>query len=158
LLERIKCKTLFATHYHELTRMEHPMLKKLCMAVSEEGDSVHFLRKVIAGAAQNSYGIHVASLAGVPSPVIDRAKVLLEKIQSDASSKNLPESAPNFPQVEECKKKNEESAKKSDSWTGALFSDEEMILDEILSVDLDNTTPMQALKAVARWKKTLSGR
>ena len=158
LLERIKCKTLFATHYHELTRMEHPMLKKLCMAVSEEGDSVHFLRKVIAGAAQNSYGIHVASLAGVPSPVIDRAKVLLEKIQSDASSKNLPESAPNFPPAEECKKKNEESAKKSDSWTGALFSDEEMILDEILSVDLDNTTPMQALKAVARWKKTLSGR
>ena len=158
LLERIKCKTLFATHYHELTRMEHPMLKKLCMAVSEDGESVHFLRKVIEGSAENSYGIHVASLAGVPSPVIDRARELLEKIQSDADKKKLPESGPNFPPLEECKKKTEETPSKSDSWTGALFSDEEMILDEILSVDLNNTTPMQALKAVARWKKTLSGR
>ncbi len=157
LLERIKCKTLFATHYHELTRMEHPMLKKLCMAVSEDGDSVHFLRKVIEGSAENSYGIHVASLAGVPSPVIDRAKKLLERIQSDAASKNLPESAPNFPPLEESKEKSV-GPSKNDSWTGSLFSDEEMILDEILSVDLDNTTPMQALKAVARWKKTLSGR
>ena len=160
ILDRIKAKTLFATHYHELTRMEHPSLKKLCMAVDERGGTISFLRKVISGAAENSYGIHVASLAGVPQPVIDRAKVILERIQKEAVRKDSvpasPVPAEKIPENESVKKSPEASPK--DSWTGALFSDEEMILEEILSMNLDATTPMQALQAVARWKNTLSGR
>ena len=140
--------------------MEHPSLKKLCMAVDERGGTISFLRKVISGAAENSYGIHVASLAGVPQPVIDRAKVILERIQKEAVRKDSvpasPVPAEKIPENESVKKSPEASPK--DSWTGALFSDEEMILEEILSMNLDATTPMQALQAVARWKNTLSGR
>jgi DNA mismatch repair protein MutS len=165
LLNRIKCKTLFATHYHELTRMEHSLLTKLCMAVDEQGDTVTFLRKVIPGAAANSYGIHVAGLAGVPEPVIERAKVILDKIQHDAAVKPIIP-AENFetivrtenPPAEQKTEKSPEPKKGGQSWTGALFSDEEMILDEILSANVDNMTPMAALQALARWKKTLSGR
>src|SRR5574344_1125587 len=87
LLNKIQCKTLFATHYHELTRIEHPALKKLCMAVSEAGKDVVFLRKVIDGASANSYGIHVASLAGVPEAVVRRAQDILNRIQQEANEK-----------------------------------------------------------------------
>ncbi len=156
LLERIKAKTLFATHYHELTRMEHRNLVKLCMAVDESGSTISFLRKVVHGAAANSYGIHVASLAGVPQPVIDRAKVILESIQGESFDK---ESLPEVHFEEEKKVDDKLSGTAPEqSWTGALFSDEEMILEEILSMNLDATTPMQALQSLARWKKTLSGR
>ncbi|MBO4318898.1 MAG: DNA mismatch repair protein MutS [Treponema sp.] len=143
LLNEIKCKTLFATHYHELTRMEHPSLTKLCMAIQENGSSVVFLRKVVPGSAENSYGIHVASMAGVPRSVIERAKSILEHIQADADDH------PVIPETE---------TKSQASLTGALFSDEEMILDEILSTDTDNMTPLSALEALTRWKKQLSGK
>lgn len=163
LLGRIKCKTLFATHYHELTRMEHQSLKKLCMAVDENGESIVFLRKVCAGSAHNSYGIHVASLAGVPEPVIERAKSILEHIQSEAKDKPIIQAEP----IEEnacshaekkVEERQENSCDENFSFTGALFSDEELILDEILSLDIDNLTPIAALQSLARWKKTLSGR
>lgn len=161
LLNRIRCKTLFATHYHELTRMEHPGLVKLCMAVDEEGPEIVFLRKVIEGNSRNSYGIHVASLAGIPEPVIQRAKSILERIQNEASDQPIVSASPE--QVEEtivrqpAIQQKEEPAKR-ESLTGALFSDEELILDEILSLDVDNLTPIAALQNLARWKKTLSGR
>ena len=156
ILDRIRARTLFATHYHELTRMEHPSLVKLCMAVDERGGTISFLRKVIPGAAENSYGIHVASLAGVPQPVIDRAKVILEHIQGEAPDRDSIPAAPIPEEKPEPEKKS--AANPAESWTGALFSDEEMILEEILSMNLDATTPMQALQSVARWKATLSGR
>ena len=89
LLNEIKCKTLFATHYHELTRLDHDAIKLLCMAVSENGSEIVFLRKVIEGASANSYGIHVARLAGIPDAVIDRAQEILEKIQKDAGDESL---------------------------------------------------------------------
>lgn len=143
LLNEIKCKTLFATHYHELTRMEHPSLSKLCMAIEENGSSVVFLRKVVPGSAENSYGIHVASMAGIPHSVIERAKSILEHIQSEADDH------PVIPETE---------TKSQSSLTGALFSEEEMVLDEILSSDTDNMTPLNALEAISRWKKQLSGK
>lgn len=145
LLDSVKCRTLFATHYHELTRLENPSLKLLCMDVLQQGDSVTFLRKIKEGASENSYGIHVAKLAGVPQVVIERANQILESIQETA--KNKP-SAP-VPEI-----KREE---KSFNVPG-LFSDEEIILDEILSSDPDNMTPMTALQLVTRWKKALSGK
>lgn len=147
LLDTIKCKTLFATHYHELSRMEHPKLKMLCMKVSEESGKVVFLRKVVEGVTQNSYGIHVASLAGIPQVVIERAKEILSYIQNYATEKPLL--LDNIPSP-----KNEELPEPK---TPGLFSDEEIIISEILSTDLDNMTPMSALQTISRWKKALSG-
>lgn len=157
LLNTIKCKTLFATHYHELTRLDHVLLKKLCMAVSDSDGKITFLRKVISGASENSYGIHVASLAGIPRSVIDRANSILEGIQSGGESKIRSAVESERTVLHDAEEK---SVKKQEnlSFTGALFSDEEMILDEILSFDADNTTPIKALETIARWKKTLSGR
>lgn len=146
LLDTIKCKTLFATHYHELTRMEHPSLKKLCLEISETNGTVVFLRKVKEGVTENSYGIHVAKLAGVPQPVIDRANEILAHIQSLADER---------PVIQEDKLA--ASKKINSPVSPGLFSDEEIIISEILSADLDNMTPMEALQNVCRWKKELSG-
>lgn len=145
LLDFIKCKTLFATHYHELTRLEHPRLFLLCMAVEEANGSVVFLRKVISGASKNSYGIHVAKLAGIPESVIARAKSILNEIQ-DVSVLN----------VEKISKS--DFIKEEKPQRSSLFSDEEMILNEILSCSTDEMTPLSALQMIARWKKTLSGK
>lgn len=147
LLDTIKCKTLFATHYHELSRMEHPKLKMLCMKVSEESGKVVFLRKVVEGVTQNSYGIHVASLAGIPQVVIERAKEILSYIQNYATEKPLLLDKIPSPKKEEL----------PELKTPGLFSDEEIIISEILSADLDNMTPMSALQTISRWKKALSG-
>ena len=154
LLNALKCKTLFATHYHELTRLNHPNLRLLCMEVSEENDKITFLRKIKVGASENSYGIHVASLAGVPQSVIRRANEILNNLQAEKDEtgrtgvQNLQtlQSSPD-----------EKPLQKSVSMP-CLFSDEELVLDEILSSDPDDMTPRQALDLVARWKKTLSGR
>jgi DNA mismatch repair protein MutS len=145
LLDMIKCKTLFATHYHELTRMEHKSLKMLCMDVAEQNGTVVFLRKVKEGSAEDSYGIHVARLAGVPQQVIDRANVILAHIQAVAADRPVLEPVP-------------APVRQTASPAPGLFSDEEIILDEILSSDPDNMTPLSALQTIARWKKTLSGR
>ena len=150
LLETIQCKTFFATHYHELSRMEHPKLKMLCMDVSETNGSVVFLRKVIEGVTANSYGVHVAALAGVPQEVIDRANDILSYIQNQAEEKPLLLDDLKIARKDD--KKNQQLPQ-----TPGLFSDEEIIISEILSVDLDNMTPMNALQAISRWKKNLSG-
>ena len=152
LLDTIGCKTFFATHYHELSRMEHPRLKKICMEVLEQNGSVVFLRKVKEGVTENSYGIHVAKLAGIPQNVIDRANVILAHIQALANDN---------PVILDEEALKESSAKK-DSVQAApanpgLFSDEEIIISEILSTDTDNLTPLNALQTIARWKKALSG-
>lgn len=84
LLNKIGCRTLFATHYRELGRMEHTALIKLCMEVSDADGQVVFLRKVRQGVAASSYGIHVASMAGVPQCVIDRARVILARNTKDS--------------------------------------------------------------------------
>ena len=146
LLDRIKCKTLFATHYHELSRMEHPSLIKLCLSISENNGTVVFLRKVMEGVTENSYGIHVAKLAGVPQEVIDRATVILAHIQSVAQDKPVMN-------IE----KEIVSEKINSLNTPGLFSDEEIIISEILSTDVNNITPIEALQIVSRWKKELSG-
>ena len=83
-------KTLFATHYHELTELEGSLdgVNNYCIAVKEKGDDIVFLRKIIKGGADKSYGIQVAKLAGVPDPVIARAKELVEDlVQADISLK-----------------------------------------------------------------------
>ncbi len=151
LLNKIKCRALFATHYHELTRLDHPRLKLLCMDVADNGSSVTFLRKVKDGASENSYGIHVARLAGVPQAVIDRANAILEHIQNIAEDRPIL-SAP------AAITEDEPVAGKPVYIAPGLFSDEEIVLDEILSANPESMTPLAALQLVSRWKKALSGR
>lgn len=158
LLNSIRCKTLFATHYHELTRIEHPALVTLCLDVLEQEGQVTFLKRIKPGASANSYGIHVAQLAGLPNPVISRAKELLSGIQS------LAVSTAGIDQVEafETKQNQEEIIETQENHpvlsSPGLFSDEELVLDEILSSNPDNMSPIEALISIARWKKNLSGR
>lgn len=150
LLDTIGCKTFFATHYHELSRMEHPNLKMLCMDVLEQNGSVVFLRKVKEGVTENSYGIHVAKLAGIPQTVIDRANVILSHIQALANDNPIILDEDTLPAATSEKVP-------QPPVTPGLFSDEEIIISEILSTDTDNLTPLNALQTIARWKKALSG-
>ncbi|MBD5441981.1 MAG: DNA mismatch repair protein MutS [Treponema sp.] len=149
-LNNVKCRALFATHYHELTRIEHKRLTLLCMEVSEQNGSVTFLRKVKNGASENSYGIHVAQLAGIPKAIIDRANEVLEHIQGIAENRPVLNSIQNT-----CEKNDNLQNEHAKISLPNLFSDEEIVLDEILSCDLDNITPLQALQSISRWKKTL---
>jgi DNA mismatch repair protein MutS len=85
-------RTLFATHYQELTQLEKhlPRLRNFSVAVKEWNDEIIFVRRVIPGAADRSYGIQVARLAGLPLSVIDRARTILAKLESDDTSVTLP--------------------------------------------------------------------
>ena len=118
------------------------------MDVLEQNGSVVFLRRVKEGVTENSYGIHVAKLAGLPAEVIDRANQILAYLQNLAS--NNPLILNDIPE-----KKLEK--KRVEPVTPGLFSDEELIISEILSADIDNLTPINALQNIARWKKALSG-
>jgi DNA mismatch repair protein MutS len=99
-------RTLFATHYQELTQLEKHLarLRNFSVAVKEWNDEIVFVRRVIPGAADRSYGIQVARLAGLPITVIDRAKVILQKLESDDTSVELPASATNAPKAKPKKK------------------------------------------------------
>jgi DNA mismatch repair protein MutS len=89
-LEKVGSRTLFATHYHELTELEGKLsgIKNYCIAVKEKGDDIIFLRKIIRGGADGSYGIQVAKLAGLPQSVTDRAKELLRELENADISKH----------------------------------------------------------------------
>ncbi len=153
LLHTIKSKTLFATHYHQLTRMEHPALQMLCMDVLEADGKIIFLRKVIEGATQNSYGLHVAQLAGIPLSVVNRAQNILENIVKNSNIYTDSNSDLFYTQKEESKITNQLIP--SNNLPG-LFSDEEMIIDSILSTDVNSITPLEALSKISEWKKLLS--
>jgi DNA mismatch repair protein MutS len=93
---RLNCRTLFATHYHELTELPNilPRARNYNVAVSEEGDQIVFLHRVVPGGADQSYGIHVAQLAGMPRPVVDRARELLQHLENQGSDFRLPTASP----------------------------------------------------------------
>ncbi len=154
LLNTLTCKTLFATHYHELTRLVHPQIMMLCLEVIEQDGHIVFVKRIKEGSTQNSYGIHVARLAGIPGSVIARAEEILAGLQENKGFASLPEAVvapPPQPGQNQAQQKN------SLSFNG-LFSDEELVIDEILSTDVNSITPMDALQMLARWKKNLSGR
>jgi len=141
ILSNIKAKTLFATHYHELTELKEDNMFNLSMAVKETGKDILFLRKVVEGASNNSYGIHVAKLAGVPNEVIERANELLEHIITSSSKKELSE----IPK----------SSNKKKLYATELFSSEEYILNAIKGIDFNSITPLEAINYVAKWQKEL---
>lgn len=133
----IGSRTLFATHYHELSRMKHPRLAPFFLDVLESEGKVIFLKKVKPGASANSYGLHVARLAGVPESVIQRAKVLLESHDVYSSVNESPVSG------------------KSSAPEPRLFPEETLVLDQLLSSNIDSMTPLEALQNLERWKKML---
>jgi DNA mismatch repair protein MutS len=148
LHSRIKGKAIFATHYHQLTQLGEtlPGVVNYNMAVKEEGDSITFLRSVVPGATDKSYGIHVARLAGVPEEVIKRANEILRVIESEAVVE--PMGVP-------------KSRKRSTKYTQLIFFDEpskeDPILEEIKALDMDAMTPIDALNKLAEYQRKLRG-
>ena len=135
------CRTMFATHYHELTQLAQSM--KECVnwnvAVREDADDVIFLHKIVPGSADKSYGIHVAQLAGVPRLVLDRAKVILKTLEND----HVDESGRTRLPERKTKRKLEKQL--------ALFEEEEHpIIDELRQMKVDEMTPMAALQELHR--------
>ena len=135
-----KARVLFATHYHELTCLEERLegVKNYSMAVSESQEGILFLHQVVKGSADRSYGIEVARLAGLPNIVLKRAFELLETFEKNGFEK-IPLSEP-LPQI---------ALKRQIS----MFSPEaDGIIEEISNLDIDNLTPMQAMKILHKFK------
>lgn len=150
-------KTLFATHYHELTELEGkiPGVNNYCIAVKERGDDIVFLRKIVKGGADKSYGIQVAKLAGVPDSVIDRAKELVEELV-DA---DITERVRNLASVPKTKKKAvhyDEVDLEQMSLFDTVKDDD--ILQELKDIDVGNLTPIDALNTIYRLQNKLKNR
>ena len=151
-------KTLFATHYHELTELEGKIgnVNNYCVAVREKGDDIVFLRKIVRGGADRSYGIQVARLAGVPDMVIARAKEIAEqlagnditdKIQSiEAKAGDARAKVPHYDEVDLGQMSLFETVQESD------------VLEELQSLDLNAMTPIQAMNTLARLQSELKNR
>ena len=150
-------KTLFATHYHELTELEGKLnnVHNYCIAVKEKGDDIVFLRKIVRGGADKSYGIQVAKLAGVPDSVIERAKQIVEELSANditAVTKNLA--------VETGTKKKKEKLDEVDLAQMSLFDTvkDDDILEELKNVDLSNMTPIDALNKLYELQNKIKNR
>ena len=132
---QLRAKTLFATHYHELTQLAEllPGVRNYNVAVSEADNTVVFLHKIIAGGADKSYGIHVAQLAGLPSPVIGRANEIMMELER--SSGRGVKIDPNAAQQ------------------AALFPETNPLLDELKSIDVNSLSPIEALNKLFEWQK-----
>ena len=148
-------KTLFATHYHELTELEGkiPGVNNYCIAVKEKGDDIVFLRKIVKGGADKSYGIQVAKLAGVPDSVISRAKELVEELSDadiTAAVKDL--TAP--------KKKQKIMYDQVDMAQMSLFDtvQDNDIVDEIRDLDMTHLTPMEAMNILYNLQNKIKNR
>ncbi len=149
----VGAKTLFATHYHELTELEGTIkgLNNYCIAVKEQDDHIVFLRKIIKGGADKSYGIQVAKLAGVPDIVIERAKELVAQLGKNDIARSIQMIAGE----ESCKKADEVDLNQM-----SLFDtvSEDDICDEILKLDIDRMTPMDALNTLSLYQSKLKNR
>ncbi|MDC7287968.1 DNA mismatch repair protein MutS [Blautia schinkii] len=148
-------KTLFATHYHELTELEGkiPGVNNYCIAVKEKGDDIVFLRKIVKGGADKSYGIQVAKLAGVPDSVIERAKELVEQLSDadiTAAVKDLTAA----------KKKQKVVYDQVDMAQMSLFDtvQDNDIVEEIKALDIGNLTPMGALNILFNLQNKIKNR
>jgi DNA mismatch repair protein MutS len=162
LHSNIKCKCVFATHYHQLTQLEGilPGVKNYSIAVKEEKGTITFLRTVVPGATDKSYGVHVARLAGVPEAVTKRADQILKEIEKEAVIEPLS---------------GNKKSGKSSRYTQLIFFDapsndgkeagkilqlqkDDPILQEIRAMDIDSLTPLQALSSLAEYQKRLGER
>lgn len=151
-------KTLFATHYHELTELEGkiPGVNNYCIAVKERGDDIVFLRKIVKGGADKSYGIQVAKLAGVPDSVLDRAKELVDVlVHTDITS--------TFKDLAENSRKTKPQAvhyDEVDLEQISLFDtvQDQDIIEELKNLDITMLTPMDAMNTLYRLQNKLKNR
>ena len=130
ICDKVKAKTLFATHYHELTELESKMkgVKNYCVAVKKRGDDITFLRRIIEGGADDSYGIEVAKLAGVPNKAIKRAQEIVAELEkNDGNKTHTPREAVD-----------------SDEQTFGSMIALEMVA-KLKAVDVTTLTPIEAL-------------
>jgi DNA mismatch repair protein MutS len=158
LHDEIGCRTLFATHYHELTQLakELPRLANFNVAVREWQDQVIFLHQIVPGAAEKSFGIHVAKLAGVPREVNRRAEQILASLEkgSAAASHNRSQDVELVESTGAHGGKSKKRAK--GSWQMTLFEyAEHPLLEAIRGVDLDATSPRQAMQLIDNWQEQL---
>ncbi len=153
-------KTLFATHYHELTELEGkiPGVNNYCIAVKEQGDDIVFLRKIVKGGADKSYGIQVAKLAGVPDSVITRAKELVEELVSADITGAIKDMVQ--PQKKAKPKAKPVHYDEVDMEQIALFDtvQDQDILKELKEIDITNLTPMEAMNTLYRLQNKLKNR
>ncbi len=149
-------KTLFATHYHELTELEGKLsgVNNYCIAVKERGDDIVFLRKIVRGGADKSYGIQVAKLAGVPDSVIERAKVLVEELTNADITEKVQETAQ---QTKKPKPKKYDEVDLEQMSLMETVSDAD-ILKELEEIDVGNLTPVDALNTIYRLQNKLKNR
>ena len=143
---RIGCKTLVATHYHELTDLENRLegIKNYHVLVQRDGESIDFLRKIVPGKADESYGIEVARLAGLPAEITDRARKILKNLERGESCE--------FGMVVPEPRQTETESQVQLS----LFPmEKELILEELKGIDLVATTPLQALNLLYQWQQKI---
>ncbi|MBR6727476.1 MAG: DNA mismatch repair protein MutS, partial [Clostridia bacterium] len=140
---KIGAKTLFATHYHELTTLEAelPGVVNYNIAAKKRGDNITFLRKIVRGSTDDSYGIEVAKLAGVPNEVIRRAKEVLAQVEQTAKALQTPNVAP--------------KAEVDDGIISMEDIANEQVIDELKNVDLNTLSPYEAMSFLFNLKKKL---
>jgi DNA mismatch repair protein MutS len=139
-----KCKTLFATHYHELNEMTNkfPRIKNYTVSVKEVGTKILFLRKLIEGGSEHSFGIHVAKLAGMPNPVIERATKMLKELEASNRGSD--------------REKVKEAGNSADMQLSFFQLDDPILVsirDEVANMDIDTLTPVEALFKLNEIKK-----
>ena len=151
-------KTLFATHYHELTELEGKMnnVNNYCIAVKEKGDDIVFLRKIVKGGADKSYGIQVAKLAGVPDTVITRSKEIVEELSDADITTRVRDIAVKGNDSKPKKKKYDEVDLAQFSLFDTVKDDD--VLEELKSIDITNLTPMDALNTIYQLQNKLKNR
>ena len=148
-----RARTLFATHYHELNEMEKlfPRIKNFNVAVKELDGKVIFLRKLVAGGSEHSFGIHVAEIAGMPRTIVKRSEEVLKQLEAD----NAEVGSVGRPKVQNIGKDNE-------GVQLSIFQLEDPVLsqvrDEIIGLDINNLTPMEALNKLSDIKKIVTGK
>ncbi len=145
--DEISCRTFFATHYHELTDLSNSLsgVRNLNVAVKEWQDELVFLHKIVDGATDKSYGIHVARLAGVPKSVNERAKQILAQLESEHLDENGKSKA----------SKKVTHRPKRDLQLTLFGFPEHPLLDKIRDLDLSETKPIEALQMIEQWQSEL---
>ncbi|MDR3197910.1 MAG: DNA mismatch repair protein MutS [Planctomycetaceae bacterium] len=153
LHDKIGCRTLFASHYHELTDLSetYERIRNLNVAVKEQNDNIAFLHKIIPGAADKSYGIYVAKIAGIPKGVVKRAREILDELeQTHVKVTTHSNESEIFPNVRR---------KVVGAIQFSLFGPENHpVIEELRDLDVDNLKPLNALQLVAKWKDIVRNR
>jgi len=149
IASEVRCRTLFATHYHELTDLAQRFkgVKNLNVSVREWEDQVIFLHRIVEGGTDRSYGIHVARLAGVPKPVLERARQLLSELAVQHVGR---------PRVSRSRK-SDKTAEIDDNQLPLFTDPAKELLTTLAGTKIDELTPMQAFDLLRQWKEKFGG-